>query len=126
MPLDRRDGMARWGSALGSVTAMLLGLALLAGGPARAAGAPVLRVGWTVPAEEAKWLIMRRPELFPAYGAAYRIAWYQFHGTPPMSQALIAQTLDCATQAPITFGRAVSEGGLDGYILGSLAQERRG
>ncbi len=108
----------------GVVLAVAL-LSVIASGAA-AQDVPTIRVGWTVPAEEAKWLIMKRPELFPNYGKAYKIEWFQFQGTPPMSQALLAKALECATQAPSSFGQAVAEGQLKAYILGSLAQERKG
>jgi sulfonate transport system substrate-binding protein len=99
---------------------------ILAAGVARAEEPVKIRVGWTVPAEEAKWLIMKRPDLFANINKKYAIEWFQFQGTPPMSQALLAKAVDCATQAPISFGKAASEGDFKGYILGSLAQERQG
>jgi ABC-type nitrate/sulfonate/bicarbonate transport system substrate-binding protein len=117
-----------------SIGAALVGAALIAPavigsnliGPAAAQSPPTIKVGWTVPAEEAKWLIMKRPELFPNQGSKYKVEAFQFQGTPPMSQALLAKAVDCATQAPISFGKAVSEGALQAYILGSLAQEKKG
>ena len=65
-----------------------------------------IRVGWTIPAEEAKYWMMRRPERFTNLGKTYKIEWSQFQGTSPMSQALIAGALDCATQGvlPIAQG----------------------
>src|ERR1700722_9831344 len=117
--------MAGWASSIRIAAATaLLGASVLA--PAAAQSVPTIRVGWTVPAEEAKWLIMKRPELFPHYGKQYKIEWFQFQGTPPMSQALLAKAVECATQAPISFAKAVGEGALQGYILGSLAQEKKG
>ena len=110
-----------WTAAFATAFMLALGLAAA---PADAQSVQTIRVGWTIPAEEAKWLIMKRPELFPNYGKTYKIEWFQFQGTPPMSQALMANAVDCATQAPISFGQALSEGDLQGYILGSLAQER--
>jgi len=101
-------------------------LGAFAAGVVRADEPVKIRIGWTVPAEEAKWLIMKRPELFANVNKKYRPEWFQFQGTPPMSQALLAKAVDCATQAPISFGKAASEGDLKGYILGSLAQERKG
>src|SRR5271155_2737463 len=137
MPPARTEGqMAGLASGIRAATALLLGAAwatVVGGGgapppgtPAAAQSVPTIRVGWTVPAEEAKWLIMKRPELFPNYGKKYKIEWFQFQGTPPMSQALLAKAVECATQAPISFGKAVGEGELQGYILGSLAQEKKG
>jgi NitT/TauT family transport system substrate-binding protein/sulfonate transport system substrate-binding protein len=111
----------RW-NLLQSAVLSLSGI--MAAGSVSAQTPQSIHVGWTVPAEEAKWLIMKRPELFPDYGKAYTIEWSQFQGTPPMSQALMAGALDCATQAPASFGQAAAAGNFQGYILGSLAQER--
>ena len=99
---------------------------LLAAGRASAADLPTLRIGWTVPAEEAKWLIMKRPELFANIGKTYKAEWFQFQGTPPIAQALVADAVDCGTQSPISFAQAVGEGDFKGYIMGSLAQEKTG
>jgi sulfonate transport system substrate-binding protein len=113
----------RVGSSRVLLAAIAVSTMVLAAG-ASAQTPQTIRVGWTVPAEEAKWLIMKRPELFPNHGKVYQIEWSQFQGTPPMSQALMAAAVDCATQAPISFGQAAAEGNFQGYILGSLAQER--
>jgi ABC-type nitrate/sulfonate/bicarbonate transport system substrate-binding protein len=57
-----------------------------------------IRVGWTIPAEEAKYWMMRRPQEFPDLGKAYKVEWTQFQGTAPMVQAMVAGALDCSTQ----------------------------
>ena len=49
-----------------------------------------IRVGWTIPAEESKYWMMRRPQEFPDIGKTYNIEWTQFQGTAPMTQALAA------------------------------------
>ena len=54
-----------------------------------------IRVGWTIPAEEAKYWIMRRPDQFPNLGKTYKIEFTQFQGTAPMVQAMVAGALDC-------------------------------
>lgn len=97
-----------------------------AAGAATAAGIPVIRVGWTIPAEEAKYLMMRRPQDFPDIGKTYRIEWQQFQGTAPMLQAMNAGALDCSTMAPISLAQANINTGLKAYIVGSLAAERPG
>ncbi len=106
--------------------AALVVASVLLAGRGFAADLPTIRIGWTVPAEEAKWLIMRRPELFPGIGKTYNAEWFQFQGTPPIAQALVANAVDCGTQSPISFAQAVGEGDFKGYILGSLAQEKAG
>src|SRR5262245_39724458 len=40
-----------------------------------------IRVGWTIPAEESKYWIMRRPAEFPNLGKAYKLEFTQFQGT---------------------------------------------
>ena len=44
-----------------------------------------IRVGWTIPAEESKYWMMRRPQEFPDIGKTYNIEWTQFQGTAPMT-----------------------------------------
>ncbi|MDU0958096.1 MAG: ABC transporter substrate-binding protein, partial [Bradyrhizobium sp.] len=81
--------------------AVLASLALAtSAGPAFAQ--QTIRVGWTIPAEESKYWMMKRPTEFPDLGKTYTIEWTQFQGTAPMTQALAAGALDCATQAPLS------------------------
>ena len=82
-----------------------------------------IRVGWTIPAEESKYWMMRRPEKFPNLGKGYKIEWSQFQGTSPMAQALIAGALDCATQGvlPIAQGMAVGINDGTGTVQRSIA-----
>ena len=70
-----------------------------------------IRVGWTIPAEESKYWMMRRPAEFPNLGKTYNVEWTQFQGTSPMTQALAAGALDCATQAPLSLANGVVGGG---------------
>ena len=96
-----------------------------------------IRVGWTIPAEEAKYWMMRRPERFTNLGKTYKIEWSQFQGTSPMSQALIAGALDCATQGVLPIAQGMDKGTfLDlrggaarrraaGLVLGLLGREGR-
>ena len=70
---------------------------------------PTIRVGWTIPAEEAKYWMMRRPEKFPNLGKGYKIEWSQFQGTSPMTQALIAGALDCATQGVLPIAQGMEK-----------------
>src|SRR5258708_31851938 len=46
-----------------------------------------IRVGWTIPAEESKYWMMRRPAEFPNLGKTHNIEWTQFQRTSPMHQA---------------------------------------
>ena len=108
-----------------TLTALAL-LALAAALPAAAQDIPTIRVGWTIPAEEAKYWIMRRPQEFPNIGKAYKIEWVQFQGTAPMVQAMAAGALDCSTQAPLSLAQGAVEMGLQGYIVAQHVGEKPG
>ncbi|HEY0297249.1 MAG TPA: ABC transporter substrate-binding protein [Bordetella sp.] len=95
------------------LSAVLAGLSCAA----LAQDVPTLRVGWTIPAEEAKYWMMRRPEAFPDLGKTYKIEWTQFQGTAPMVQAMISDALDCSSQAPLSLGQGAVNGGLSAYIV---------
>ena len=73
--------------------------------PVVAQSIPTVRVGWTIPAEEAKYWLMRRPQEFPNLGKTYKIEFIQFQGTTPMVQAMAAGALDCSTQAPLSLAQ---------------------
>src|SRR6201986_4899443 len=84
------------------------------------------RVGWTIPAEESKYWMMKRPQEFPDLGKTYNIEWTQFQGTAPMTQALAAGALDCATQAPLSLANGVDGRNLKGYIVAQHVFEKPG
>jgi ABC-type nitrate/sulfonate/bicarbonate transport system substrate-binding protein len=85
-----------------------------------------IRVGWTIPAEEAKYWIMRRPDRFPNLGKTYKIEFTQFQGTAPMVQAMVAGALDCSTQAPLSLANGALQGSLQAYIVAQHVGERPG
>ncbi len=85
-----------------------------------------IRVGWTIPAEEAKYWVMRRPQEFPNLGKTYKIEFVQFQGTAPMVQAMVAGALDCSTQAPLSLANGTIAGGLQAYIIAQHVGERPG
>src|SRR6202023_33646 len=85
-----------------------------------------IRGGWTIPAEESKYWMMRRPAEFPDLGKPYKIEWTQFQGTAPMTQALAGGALDCATQAPLSLANGVVGGNLKAYIVAQHVYEKPG
>jgi len=93
---------------------------------AKAQDAPTIRVGWTIPAEESKYWMMRRPEKFPNLGKGYKVEWSQFQGTSPMTQALIAGALDCATQGVLPIAQSMDKGTLATYIIAQHVGEKPG
>jgi ABC-type nitrate/sulfonate/bicarbonate transport system substrate-binding protein len=107
------------------LVATLLAASALAS-TAKAQDVPTIRVGWTIPAEEAKYWMMRRPEKFPNLGKGYKIEWSQFQGTSPMSQALIAGALDCATQGVLPIAQGMANGSLQTYVVAQHVGEKPG
>src|SRR5437660_8729637 len=110
---------SKWISAAGALAAILAGA-----GSSHAQ--QTIRVGWTIPAEESKYWMMRRPAEFPDLGKTYNIEWTQFQGTAPMTQALAAGALDCATQAPLSLANGVVGGNLKAYIVAQHVFEKPG
>jgi ABC-type nitrate/sulfonate/bicarbonate transport system substrate-binding protein len=76
-----------------------------------------IRVGWTIPAEESKYWMQRRPDKFPNLGKGYKIEWSQFQGTSPMAQALAAGALDCATQGVLPIAQGMVSNTLNTYVV---------
>jgi len=109
--------------------AAIFGLALAAVAVSTSAFAqsiPTIRVGWTIPAEEAKYWMMKRPDRFPNLGKTYNIEWSQFNGTSPMTAAMQAGALDCATQGVLPIAQSMAAGSLDMYVIAQHVGERPG
>lgn len=109
----------------------LLGAAIAAGAlcgaaAARAQDIPTIKVGWTIPAEESKYWMMRRPDQFPNLGKKYKIEWTQFQGTSPMTQAMAAGAVDCATQGVLSIANGTTGGNLKAYIVAQHVFEKPG
>jgi len=110
------------GMALAAALAFPFSLAL----PAVAQPIPTIRVGWTIPAEEAKYWMMRRPQEFENLGKTYKIEWTQFQGTAPMVQAMVAGALDCSTQGVLSLAQGAEKANLQAYIVAQHVGERPG
>ena len=80
-------------------------------------------MGWGVPAEEIKYVMMQRPELAANLGTSYEVEWHQFAGTPPGVQGLAAGTLDCATVGGLSVANGLAKGA-DIVLLGEIIEER--
>jgi ABC-type nitrate/sulfonate/bicarbonate transport system substrate-binding protein len=85
-----------------------------------------IRVGWTIPAEEAKYWMMRRPDQFPSLGKNYKIEWVQFQGTAPMVQAMAAGALDCSTQSVLSIAQGAISANLETYVIYQHVGEKPG
>ena len=112
-----------------AILGLTLGLTLGAVATSTAAFAqtvPTIRVGWTIPAEESKYWMMKRPDKFPNLGKVYNIEWSQFNGTSPMAAAMQAGALDCATQGVLPIAQGMATGNLDLYVVAQHVGERPG
>jgi ABC-type nitrate/sulfonate/bicarbonate transport system substrate-binding protein len=85
-----------------------------------------IRVGWTLPAEESKYWMMRRPDRFPNLGKGYKVEWSQFQGTTPMAQALAAGALDCATQGVLPIAQGMVSNSFSVYVVAQHVGEKPG
>ena len=95
-------------------------------GPSMASAQQTIRVGWTIPAEEAKYWMMRRPEQFSNLGKSYKVEWVQFQGTAPMVQAMAAGALDCSTQGVLSMAQGAIQANLETYIVAQHVGEKPG
>src|SRR3954452_17562560 len=83
-----------------------------------------IRMGWGVPEEEVKYVLMKHPEVAPNLGKAYTIEWHQFAGTPLGVQGLAAGTLDCATVGGLSVANGLDKGA-DIVLLSEMVEERK-
>ncbi len=83
----------------------------------------VIRVGWSIPAEEAKYWMMKRPAEFPQIGSKYKIEWVQFQGTSPIMQAFSANAVDCGTQTPLSIGQGLIEAKIQTSVIAQHVSE---
>src|SRR3979409_1353930 len=110
---------SKWIVAAGALAAVFAGVS-------SSHAQQTIRVGWTIPAEESKYWMMKRPAEFPDLGKTYNIEWVQFQGTAPMTQALAAGALDCATQSPLALAQGAVNGNLKAYIVAQHVFEKPG
>src|SRR5258708_13259560 len=86
---------SKWILAAGAAAALFAGVS-------SSYAQQTIRVGWTIPAEESKYWMIRRPTEFPDLGKTYNIEWTQFQGTAPIKQALAAHPHDSPPPAPLS------------------------
>jgi ABC-type nitrate/sulfonate/bicarbonate transport system substrate-binding protein len=82
-----------------------------------------IRMGWGIPGEEVKYVMMEHPEVARNLGTWYEVDWQQFSGTALGVQGLAAGTLDCATVGGLSVANGIDQGA-DIVILGEILEER--
>jgi ABC-type nitrate/sulfonate/bicarbonate transport system substrate-binding protein len=82
-----------------------------------------IRMGWGIPGEEIKYVMMEQPEVARHLGTWYEVEWQQFSGTALGVQGLAAGTLDCATVGGLSVANGIDQGA-DIVITGEFLEER--
>jgi ABC-type nitrate/sulfonate/bicarbonate transport system substrate-binding protein len=124
-----------WRTALVTLAALAAAVAIGCGdddegggGASNASGPPdkpvKIRMGWGIPAEEIKYVMMKHPKVARHLGTWYDVEWRQFSGTALGVQGLAAGTLDCATVGGLSVANGLDKGA-DIVILGEFLEERK-
>lgn len=83
-----------------------------------------IRMGWGIPAEEIKYVMMEFPEVAENLGEWYTVDWREFAGTALGVQGLAAGTLDCATVGGLSSANGIDEGA-DIVLMGEFIEENQ-
>ena len=86
----------------------------------------LIRVGWGIPAEDSKYLMMQKPELFPNLGKTYRVEWFQFQSSAVQTQAMVSNAVDCSAQGVLAMAQGALNGNLQAYIVAQHVFEKPG
>ena len=107
-----------------------MGLAIVVaaayGAPALAAETPVIRLGWSVPAQTQHYVMMKKPELLKNLGKSYQIEWVNFPASVAIIQALASKNLDAGGVTIIPIARTIEQKAADLRIVADIASERPG
>ncbi len=85
-----------------------------------------IRIGWGIPAETVKYIMMKRPELLRNYGKVYTVEWISFPTTPPQAQALAAGQIDGGTLASVSLAKLIDSKAADVRVVTGMIEERPG
>jgi ABC-type nitrate/sulfonate/bicarbonate transport system substrate-binding protein len=100
--------------------------AVLLAAPALAAEPPVIRIGWSVPAQTQHYVMMKRPDLLKNLGKSYQIEWINFPASVAIIQALASKNLDAGGVTIIPIARTIEQRAADLRIVADIASERSG
>jgi len=105
---------------------VLAAMGVLAAAQAQAQEPVKIKIGWGIPVENVKYIMMKRPEILKNHGKVYTVEWINFPTTPPQAQALAAGQIDGATLASISFAKLIDSGAADVRIVTGIIEERPG
>jgi ABC-type nitrate/sulfonate/bicarbonate transport system substrate-binding protein len=109
---------------LSSLLGIIIAAALTA--PARGAEPPVIRIGWSVPAQTQHYVMMKKPDLLKNLGHSYRIEWINFPASVAIIQALASKNLDAGGVSIIPVARTIEQKAANLRIVADIASERPG
>lgn len=102
-------------------------LAALGAASSVAEAEPVkMKIGWGIPVENVKYIMMKKPELLAHYGREYTVEWINFPTTPPQAQALAAGQIDGGTLASASLAKLIDSGAADVRVVTGIIEERPG
>lgn len=111
-------------TALSSVLGFIIATAVAA--PAHAADPPVIRVGWSVPAQTQHYVMMKKPDLLKNLGHSYQIEWINFPASVAIVQALASKNLDAGGVTIVPVARTIEQKAVDLRIVADITSERPG
>ncbi|MBL8663650.1 MAG: ABC transporter substrate-binding protein [Candidatus Odyssella sp.] len=105
---------------------LVLGLVLAASGRAGAADPPVIRIGWSVPAQTQHYVMMKKPGILKHYGKAYKADWVNFPGSVAIIQAIASKNLDAGGISIVPLARTIEQKAANLKIVADMMSERKG
>jgi ABC-type nitrate/sulfonate/bicarbonate transport system substrate-binding protein len=114
--------MRRMGLVL--LPGIVLTLAGLA--PSATPAPPVIRLGWSVPAQTQHYVMMKKPELLKHHGRDYTVEWTNFPGSTAIIQAIASRNLDGGGVSIVPIARTIEQKAADLRIVADVMSERPG
>ena len=103
---------------------LALGSALAGLGQA-SAEAPVIRIGWSVPAQTQHYVMMKKPEVLKHHGKAYKIEWTNFPGSVAIIQAIASKNLDAGGISIVPVARTIEQKAANLRIVADVMSEQK-
>src|ERR1041385_1163603 len=94
-------------------------------GTATAANPPVIRIGWSVPAQTQHYVMMKKPELLKHYGKAYKVEWTNFPGSVAIIQAIASKNLDAGGISIVPVARTIEQKAANLRIVADVMSEQK-
>jgi|RhiMetdeSRZDD1v2_1073273.scaffolds.fasta_scaffold54382_4 ABC-type nitrate/sulfonate/bicarbonate transport system substrate-binding protein len=87
---------------------------------------PVIRLGWSVPAQTQHYVMMKKPDLLRNHGRLYTVEWTNFPGSTAIIQAIASRNLDGGGVSIVPVARTIEQNAADLRIVADVMSERPG